>query len=377
MVKVSGNKYKILMVLGALNFGGAEIFCLSLVKSIDRNKYQLDFVVNSLRNSEIEKELVSLGCKIHVLPRFNGISFLKHKKIWRNFLENNKYDIVHGHASGAMSLYLSVAKECGCRTIAHSHSASNRGNFVVKFAKKFWSKNAKKYADYWLACSDLAAKRLFGRDFNTSSKYVFIPNGIDADRFAFSENQRNEIRDEYSIRSDEILVGHVGSFTKPKNHIFLLRTFKELSNKNDNYRLMLCGDGPVKKTFEKKASRLGLLNKIILVGNTKEPEKFYSAFDVFVFPSLFEGLPVSLIEAQCNGLPIVCSDKISKNVLLSGNIKQESLNNRPLLWAKVVDDTVKVHIDRDKGKEVVQSSAFVIQNTKIIIECVYEKLINK
>ena len=365
---------KVLMVLGSLNYGGAEIFCLNFVRNIDRKKYKIDFAVSKLTNSDIEKEIASYGCKIHLVPRFNGLNIYRYKKAWKEIFANEKYDIVHGHASGAMSIYLSMAKKIGCVTIAHSHSASTRGNILVKTAKKVLAKEIKKYSDYWFACSDLAAIRLFGKNFESSEKYSFIPNGIVPENYAFNPKARSSLRKQFHIADDEIVVGHVGSFTKPKNHSFLFKVFCELNKYLPNSYLILCGDGPLKKHYERIANQKNNRNQIKFVGNVNNTSDYYSVFDYLVFPSHFEGLPMSLVEAQTSGLPIFCSDSITKQICITENVHFVSLKESPKVWAKKIIDYYNSNKKRDDCLLKIKTSSFVIQNTIKTITDIYDKI---
>jgi glycosyltransferase involved in cell wall biosynthesis len=242
MNSIENNKKRVLMVLGSLKFGGAEILCLSILKNIDRTKFQIDFAVTELTNSEIEKEVRTLGSQIFVFPRFKVLNKRHFKNSWASFFERNQYDIVHGHASGAMSLYLSIAKKHGCKTIAHSHSGSFTGNIFVRQAKKYYSHRIIQNSDYLIACSHEAARNLFGKKYKTLSNYSFVPNGIDVDLFAFNTEARETLRKKLNIPQDTILFGHVGRFISVKNHMFLLDIFHKIIKKNKNARLLLCGE---------------------------------------------------------------------------------------------------------------------------------------
>ena len=373
----NNKKCKILMVLGTLNYGGAEIFCLNFVKNINREKYQIDFAVTNLTCSNLEKEICNLGCKIHLVPKFNGLNVFNYRRAWKKLLSENHYDIVHGHASGPMALYLKEANKKGCATIAHSHSASTRGNVLKKAVKKIWAINAKKYADYWFACSHLAALRLFGKNYNKHEKYRFIPNGIDVEKFKFSSKSRIRIRNKLGISDATFVVGHVGSFTKPKNHRFIFDVFKAIIDKQPKSCLVLCGDGPLRKKYEMLANKRGLDEFVYFLGNVDNTNDFYSAFDTFIFPSFFEGLPVSLIEAQTSGLNIICSKKISNEICLTNHIVQLSIKNKPSVWAEKLFQMLNDNSNRLDDFEIMNDSKYTISHTVAIVTNVYDEIISK
>ena len=362
---------KILMVLDAFHIGGAEMFCLNFVKNLDRKRFQVDFAVTNLTNNKLEEEIIGLGCKLHIIPRFKVFNIKNYKKRWNELLRKEHYDVIHGHASGAMSIYLSVAKKHGCVTFAHSHSAFIRGNIFVRTVKKLFSKGIKNNADYWLSCSDLAAIRLYGKDFSKSTKYHFIPNGIQPEKYKFNESYRKTIRENFKVSDETILIGHVGSFTEPKNHKYLLEVFKEFNNIIPESKLILCGDGPLKQSIEKMADCLRIKDKVIFTGNVYNTNEFYSAFDYFVFPSFFEGLPISLVEAQASGLPILCSDSITTDVILTSHIFQKSVSENESNWAQFIAKTINDLFERTADYQLVYKSVFTINSTVQIVTNLY------
>ena len=281
------HKAKILMVLVSTNVGGAEMFVLNLLRNMNRTHFQVDIVVSLKEKSNgISSELKALGCHIYTLPYFKVYNYIQYQKAWKAFLLAHHYDIVHGHASNSAAIYLRIAKKMGCATIAHCHSAGYRGNWIEKKLKKYYSKKVGGVADYWFACSEKAAEHLYGKEFSTYKNYYMIPNAINTDRYLYDENIAYRIRKELGVGKDTFLCGHVGSFTPPKNHLFLMDVFYEVIKRIPTAKLLCCGEGPTMIRFKEKAEQLGIADKIILPGIVKNVGDYYMAMDVFIFPSV-------------------------------------------------------------------------------------------
>jgi len=368
-------RIKVLMVLGSLQFGGAEVLCLTILQNIDRAKYQIDFAVTKLTGTAIEKEAIKLGANIHLVPKFKGYNIFSFKKAWRKLLRDNFYDIVHGHASGAMSIYLKIAKEMGCKTVAHSHASLSSGNAFVQCVKKALALKVPKRSDYMVACSEIAAIKLFGKDFNKNSNYLFIPNGIDSLKFRFNQEIRNRLRQELGINESEFLFGNVGRLTEQKNQSFLLDIFSKIREKQSESYLLLCGEGPLKDALIKKAKSLGVLDYVKFIGNVSNVNEYMSAMDLFLLPSLFEGLPVTMVEAQAAGLGVVCSDTITREVKITDGVKYLSFKETPICWADEIINLVKQTRNRYDDNELVNRSQFNIETLVHSIVFVYERVL--
>ena len=183
MGRTNDSKIRILMVLGNTGRGGAQTYAMNVLRNIDRDRFHIDFAVNYVYENGYTDEIRELESEILVIPKFKGINYGEYIRTFNSILINGKYDIVHGHVSSSASLYLRLAKEHGCKTIAHSHSAGYRGNAAEQVIKKMFTTGAKRYADYWFGCSRLAAERMFGKDYEKSPKYYDIPNAIISSRY--------------------------------------------------------------------------------------------------------------------------------------------------------------------------------------------------
>lgn len=307
----------ILHVLGGLDAGGAESFVMNLYRSVDRTQVQFDFIKHVSQKGMFEDEILSLGGKIFTCPRYTGKNHFTYCKWWNDFFLNHpEYKIIHGHVRSTSAIYLSIAKKHGLTTIAHSHSTSN-GKGLLGLVKTIMQYPTRYIADYLFSCSDLAGKWMYGEKATKQDNYQMIPNGIDIHRFTYSEAKRKIVRQSLGILEDEFVIGHIGRFTKPKNHIFLLQTFSAYLKKHPHSRLLLVGDGTLLQPMKKICGQMNIMNHVIFTGARSNTEDYYQVMDVFAFPSLWEGLPVSVVEAQASGLPCLISDNITRNVQLT------------------------------------------------------------
>ena len=223
-------KKKILMVLGNTGRGGTQAFIMNVLNKIDLNQFQIDFVVNTDPVSGWGTKIRELGCKVYFMPKFKVYNIISYYFFWKKFLGVHKYDIVHGHTTNTAGIYLKVARSMGARTIAHVHSTGFRGNILERYTKRIFSKLAKNNADYWFACSNTAAKCIYGDEYINYKNYFEIPNGIDVVKYRFNTNKREYYRNKLGINSNTFLCGHVGTFSYPKNHSFIIDIFNEINN---------------------------------------------------------------------------------------------------------------------------------------------------
>lgn len=369
-------KIKILMVLGNTGRGGAQTFAMNILRSIDRSKFQIDFIVNEIFDNGYTYEMRSLGSRIYVIPYYRVYNHFKYLKVFGHILENNSYNIVHGNVSSSAIVYLKCAKKHGCVTILHSHSSGYRGNLFEVFIKRMYTLEAKKQADYWFACSEQAALRLFGKGYEMQSNYHYIPNAIQTSRFLFNPVVRDMIRERIGITDDIPLYGHIGSFTAPKNHMFLLEVFKKIHLLQPNSKFILIGDGELRHHILEKIKKLGLSDSMVLTGNIANANQYMMAVDTMIFPSLFEGFPISVLEAEASGLNIVLSDTITNEVFLTKTVHPLSLTLTSDEWAKVAISSNESKIDRLKCNQVVSESNYNVKNSVKMLSSLYEKMIN-
>lgn len=363
---------RILHVLGGLNRGGAETMLMNIYRNIDKEIIQFDFVIHTNQPQDYEKEIIKNGGKIYRFPRYNIKNHFKYVHIWREFFnEHKEYKIIHGHQRGAAFIYLKIAKIYGLNTIMHSHSTSSRGGGIEKLVKNLLRYLMRKYVDYPLACSEKAGKWLFG----SNRKFEVIKNGIDMYKYTFSASTREIIRKRLLL-GNKIVIGHVGSFTFAKNHMFLIEIFSEFHKKYKNSTLLLIGDGVLRDKIIKKIDELGLQESVILLGVVPDVYNYLQAIDLFLFPSFFEGLPVSVVEAQASGLKCILSDSITNEVDLNSNlIVWKSLKENAISWSELLHKNLN-YVRKDTSENICKMG-YSVKKTVQEISNLYNEIYDK
>ena len=324
---------RILHMIGALERGGSQALVMELYRNIDREKIQFDFVLDHPQRRDLAPEIEALGGRIYDMPGIQaGPAAVR--RAWRGFLEEHReYSILHSHVRSYASFYLPVAKSLGLSTIIHSHSTSN-GKGLSAAAKAALQFPLRYQADVLMSCSREAGIWLFGKKATESSRFFLLNNGIDLKRFDQSQESRQAVRHSLGI-GGELLVGHVGRMHPAKNHAFLLAAFKELLSVRQDARLMLVGDGELRRQVEQQAAELGIAERCIFTGGRSDVPELMSAMDLLAFPSLWEGLPVTVIEAQAAGLPCLISDRINPAVDISPLVERMPIED-PVKWAEAM-----------------------------------------
>lgn len=359
---------RILQVFAQMNRGGAESMIMNLYRKIDRSKVQFDFIVHTGEKGNFDDEIKSLGGIIYHIPRYNGNNHMRYKKIWEKFFERHQeYKIIHGHVRSTASIYLKIAKEYGLTTIAHSHNTSS-GVGISAIVKNILQYPIRYTADYLIACSILAGKWLFGERACRKKNFFILKNAIDTKTFIYNENVRVEKRQELKIQ-DKFVIGHIGRFHPQKNHEFLIDIFKELHDTIDNAILMLVGDGKLRNLIEEKVNNLGLIDSVLFTGVRNDIPELLQAMDVFVFPSLYEGLGIVTIEAQAAGLQCVVADTIPKEAYVTDKVQTLSLKKSAEEWGSVI---LKCYLTKkvrsDTSKMINEAGYNVNENAKWISE---------
>ena len=361
---------RVLHVIGSLNNGGSQAMVMELYRNINRSKLQFDFVIHRPEELFYEKEILSLGGKIHFLPALNLNNVAKYRKNWVEFFKSHsEYKIIHGHVRSTASIYLNVAKKCGLTTISHSHSTSS-GVGISAIVKDILQYPIRFVADYFFACSLRAGKWLFGKNTIQKENFYIVRNAIDIQKYIFNEAKRLKIRDEFNLES-KLVIGHIGRFSYPKNQLFLLDIYKEVFKKNSNSVLILVGDGELRQQIEEKIITLGLKENVILTGIRSDVPELLQAFDVFVCPSLYEGLGIVAIEAQAAGLPCIVADTLPKaETCLTQLIEYLPLKKDPSFWANKILASYRIFNRENKFNEI-QSAGYDISVTSKKVEKFY------
>ena len=276
-------------IMGKWNGGGVESVVMNYYKNIDRNRIQFHFLCDEDSTDIPYEEIEKLGGKVIVIPPYQKL-FKYQKELYRIFKENN-YKIIHSHINALSVFPLRIAKKAGVPIrIAHSHSTSNKKEWKKNILKMILRPFSKLYANNYFACTEYAGKWLFGKKVVERKELNVINNAIDLKKFEFNENTREDLRKELGIKEDTIVIGHIGRFMKQKNHEFLIDVFEKAIKQDDNIYLILVGQGPLEDKIKEMAKEKGIEYKILFLGQRNDVNKLYQAMDIFVLPSLYEGL---------------------------------------------------------------------------------------
>ena len=269
--------------------GGVESVVMNYYRNIDKDKIQFHFLCDEDSTNIPYEEIEKLGGKVIVIPPYQKL-FKYQKELYRIFKENN-YKIIHSHINALSVFPLRIAKKAGVPIrIAHSHSTSNKKEWKKNILKMILRPFSKLYANNYFACTEYAGKWLFGKKVVERKELNVINNAIDLKKFEFNENTREDLRKELGIKEDVLVIGHVGRFMKQKNHEFLIDVFEKSIKQDDNIYLILVGQGPLEDKIKEMAKEKGIEYKILFLGQRNDVNKLYQAMDIFVLPSLYEGL---------------------------------------------------------------------------------------
>ena len=359
-----GEAVRVLHVLGNTNLGGAESRIMDLYRHTDRNRVQFDFLVHSREEGFFEKEIRELGGRIFRVPRFRIYNYFSYRKALKEFFrKHHEFALVQGHMTSTAAIYLPIAKKAGVKkTAAHARSAGvDKG--LKGTMTRFLRRNLADKADYLFTCSELAGISVYGEKAVQEGKTIFIPNAIDCAGFTFDPEKRKKMREELGL-TDAIIIGHVGRFHYAKNHEYLLRVFAELcrmsagagdstaeTGTDQKYHLILLGEGPLMEDTRKLAEELGVADKVHFLGNHKNIADYYQAMDYFVYPSRYEGMPGTIVEAQASGLPCLMSDTICREVIATELVETMSIEEEPKAWAEGLQRRIDALVSKQENRE--------------------------
>lgn len=358
---------RVLHVLGALNRGGAETMVMNLYREIDRTKIQFDFIIHTTSHCDYTDEILQLGGKIYSVPKYCGYNHFQYIKSWKNFFHNHpEYKILHSHVRSTASLYLPIAKKYGLITIIHSHNTSC-GKGLSAIVKKALQLPLRYQANYFFACSFEAGQWLFGNKIENNKNFIIIKNAIDSEQFSYSVEKRKIIRNEFNLSDSCLVLGHIGRFHEQKNHLFLLNVFSEILRENPDSALLLVGDGKLKAYIDGLIKEMNLQGKVIMTGTRDDISTLLSGIDVFVLPSLFEGLPVVAIEAQASGAKCFLSDTITREVMITDRCAFLPIDN-PQKWATSI---INADLSRSNTTDEIRNAGYDIKTTSKWLEDFY------
>lgn len=326
------NKKKILFVLPSLTMtNGVAKFMYNYLSNMDLDLFNITILTSNLRPSEMYVNFYkSNNIDVYYTDLVKNVGFIRwHKQLKSFFKSHHDFDLIYSNVANQSYFIYKEAKRYGIKkTALHAHATVASDNKIKNFINKVLTKKASKFLTYRFACSEAAGRFVFG-----NNKFTVINNAIDYALYKYNENFREDIRRKYSVETKKI-IGFVGRFTQQKNVYFFYELSKLLS---DDFVIMMIGEGKQKEDFVNKISIEGLKEKFIFINETSDVYKYYSAFDYFLLPSLFEGLPVVGIEAQINGLLCIFSTNITKEVDISS--RTYFLSNEDLLsWKECLLD---------------------------------------
>ncbi|MFL2128267.1 glycosyltransferase family 1 protein [Ruoffia sp. FAM 26255] len=361
---------RVLHVIDSLSKGGVESFIMNVYRKINKSKIQFDFLIR--RNTNLyEKEISELGGKVYVVSEFP-------KRIIKNYLEtqsvimDNNYQIIHVHANSLLYLVPVIIgkKNKIPSVIMHSHSTQPASMYYLPI-HKINSFYINKLTTKLYSCSNEAGQWMFGKN-----KYELVKNGIDLNQFSYNSNYNKEIRKEFSIAEDELVVGHVGRFVEAKNHDFIVDIFREVLKQKPKSKLILVGNGKLENKIKEKVKKYKIQDNVIFTGIRSDINNFLCAFDILLFPSLFEGLGVVLVEAQASGLNSLISDSIPPEVIILDNVNVMPLANTPEEWANELINFSNKTLKSDINEKLTKSG-YNIETTVKQLENYYLSCIEK
>lgn len=367
---------KVAEYIGIFGTGGIEHVVLQLFQHIDHRKFEIDFIIDFYQEVACKDEIYSNNGRIQPIFSTPGKVTKGNQKILKvwyfyKLLKKEKYDIVHMHISYPSTLlYCFVAKLAGIKVRivqSHSNDYGDAGFFYRKLgtiARKLFLPSA----THLIAVSHEAGKWMFG-----NSAYDILTNGIEVDKFTYSENDRNLLRTHYNIGEKTFVIGHVGRFAYPKNQIFLIDIFKEILKTKPNTMLLLIGEGDLKEEIIKKIETAKIQDKVLMMPFTSSVEQYYQMMDAFVFPSKYEGFGIVVLEAQASGLPVWVSEKVPDEVKVLNSTYTISLENYAKYWAQSVLKSLE-NYQRKDCTETIKNKGFDIVEKSKWLEQYYEKI---
>lgn len=353
---------RVLWVFHRLDRGGAENMCMNLYRRMDRSRVQLDFVKHGPSAGAFEDEIRALGGRIYEAPEYRVVNHAAYCRWWRRHLaEHPEHQIIHGHYFTISAVYFKEARRMGRVTVGHAHcTAPVRLRWQTR-VKLHLTKQAEKYADYCLACSQEAGRWLFPH-----REFTVLNNAVDAERFRFRPQTARQVREELGL-GDFLVVGTVGRIVEQKNPMGIVSIFQALCGKEPSARLLWVGDGPLRQAAEAALEKEGLRDRVIFTGVRADVERLMQAMDVFILPSMFEGLPVVLVEAQAGGLYCLCGQNVTREADITGRCAFLPLDS-PELWAERI---LAAPRDRPDTREAVRRAGYDVDDTAKRLEQFY------
>lgn len=341
MVKVNLPK-RVLHIVSSMGRGGAETLIMNIYRNIDRREVQFDFITHSYDIEDYDQEIKEMGGKIYNIPSLGTIGPFQYMKKLMAIMSDSGYVAIHAHTDYQSGIPALAAKMCGIENrICHSHSNNwlKQHGFKDKLMLKGLQAIIKYSATKLCSCSEEAANFIFG-----TSKVSILKNGIDINDYIETEpNNRKNVLKELHLSEDTKVIGHVGRFSESKNQLFIIKVLKKLVEEDSRFVAILVGEGPLREKMEVEAEQLGLLGHIRFLGVRTDIPRLMNAFDVFLFPSLFEGFGIVMLEAQSSGTPCVAATSVPKSTDMGlGLVKYLHLNEHIDLWCEGIKTSLLI-----------------------------------
>ena len=360
---------RVLNLFTIMNRGGAETMVMNYYRKINREKVQFDFLVHREEEGAYEQEIKELGGRIYRMPPMYPQNFSLYKKKIREFFEEHKeYKIIHSHMSelGYFALREAARQEIPVR-ICHAHNAPHGFEWKM-IVRNYFKKRMMPYLTHMFMCGKESGDWLFGKE--NEDKFIQLNNAINAERFRYDRNIENNIRKKLNLE-DKLIIGHVGRFTREKNHKFMLDILKEIKKIKSNSVLIFVGNGELEDEIKNKARKMGIANEIRFLGVRSDVKYLMQAMDIFLFPSFYEGLGIVLIEAQALGLESVVSENIPDEAFITDLVHKVSLEKDASYWAKKIIDIYNNKKNRKGRQEDIVKAGYDIVNTTKFLEEFY------
>lgn len=358
---------RVLQIVGRMDRGGIENFIMNIYRNIDREKVQFDFLAHYGREAAFNDEIRKLGGQIYEMPAIRDETHVYYWRIFkyraalkRFFKQHNEYSIVHGQMTNTASIYMPIAKKYGVKTrIAHSHNSHGKVG-LLGFVTNVLKKPVFKYVTDMFACSESAAYYFFPHKYVDAGKVTIVHNAIDAKMYRYNPEKRAVMRKEFNVEG-KLVIGCVGRFRTEKNQAFLLEVVKEAIELNPDAVLLFAGDGPLEDDVKQKAHEMNLEQYCIFLGMRSDVPDVMQAMDVLAMPSLFEGLPVTGIEAQASGLSVVASTGVTDEMNAIGKVDFLELQAGAHVWARQL--IARGAEEREDTFDLIRSSGYDINTT--------------
>lgn len=368
---------RVAQIVGRMVGGGVEATVMNHYRHIDHSRVQFDFIVQEDSTKIPQDEITSLGGHVYKIPSYTHP--LAYVRACEKIFADTHPDIVHSNMNAMSILPLLAAKKAGVKIrIAHSHSTANPHEPIKTVAKNILRPFSKVYPTVLAACSEHAAEWLFGHEAATNGTVHIIHNAIELDRFSFDVEKRNSIRHNLGINENILLIGQVGRLCTQKNQWFSLKIFSRLLLRNDNAILVFLGSGDDSVKLQSRAKELGIADKVKFAGIQDDTSLWYSAFDVLLFPSTYEGLGMACIEAQASDLPIVASTEVpSEAVIISERVKRIALETGYEKWSEEILAAAMSHSSKSRSSQVerLKQSGYDINQSASDLADWYEQLV--